>query len=325
MKFSIAVARALILGLLVAIADSATAQQAYPSKPIRVIVPAPPGGTNDVLARIVGQSLAERFGVQVLIENRAGATFIIGSEALLKSAPDGYAMMVTSSTHLLTSLLMPTRYDAVKDFAAVATIGSSEQVLVLHPSVPANNLKEFIVLAKSRPGQLNYGSAGKGGIQHLAAELFSMMAAVKMEHVPYKGGAPLVTDLIAGQVQLAFANPANVLPYVKTGKLKALAISGDTRLPALPQMPTFAETGLPGFDVKMWFGVLAPVGTPKPAIDKVSTEIGKILAIPNIKEKLFSQGVDPFISTADQFGGLMKADMAKFARVVKMANIKLAN
>ncbi len=322
MKFSTALVRSLTAGVLMVLAAPVGAQQAYPNKPIRLIVPFPPGGANNLLARLVGQKLGESWGQQVLVENRPGADGIIGAEALLKSPPDGYALMLVNSTHVTIPLLhRRVPFDAIRDFAPVATVSSSELILVLHPSVPANNLQEFIALAKSKPGQLNFASSGSA--THLAGESFNIVAGVKMQHIPYKGGAPAITDLIGGQVQLAFAPPINVVPHIKSGRLRAIAITGGARFPALAQVPTLVEAGLPGFDVKAWYGVLAPVGTAKEIIDRLSAEIGKIMAMSDIKEKLDGQGMAPFISTPEQFAELMKADTAKYAKIIKTANIKI--
>jgi tripartite-type tricarboxylate transporter receptor subunit TctC len=321
--FSAVVVRILSIGVLTAVAGFAAAQQTYPSKPIRFIVPYPAGGSASALARLVGQKMTESWGQPVIVDHRAGGNTIIGSDALAKSAPDGYSIMVVATAHVINALLLPKLpYDTIRDFAPVGTLGSTELVMVLHPSVPANNLQEFIVLAKSRPGQLNFASAGAGGVIHLAGELFNMMTGVKIQHIAYKGTPPALTDLIGGQVQLSYIVPLSVAPHIKSGRLRAIAISGETRLPTLPQVPTFTEAGLPGFDVKFWFGVLAPAGTPKEIIDKLSTEIARILALPDIKENLVGQGMDPYISSPEQFAALIKADMSKFAGVIKAANVK---
>jgi tripartite-type tricarboxylate transporter receptor subunit TctC len=198
-------------------------------------------------------------------------------------------------------------------------------VLVLHPSVPASNLQELIALAKSKPGQLNYASASTGGPLHLAGELFNMLAGVKTQHIPYKGGGPAMLDLLGGHVQMMFSPPPESIPHIRSGKLKPIAISGSARSPALTQVSTFAEAGMPGFTAKNWFGVLAPAGTPKPIVDKISAEVARILALPDIREKLLSQGMDPFISTPDQFGALLKSDLALYGKIIKAANIKLEN
>jgi len=319
--FTRAAMRILTVALLMAIAAAASAQQTYPSKPIRIIVPFPPGASNDILGRIMAQKFSETLGVSVLVENRGGASTIIGSEALLKSAPDGYTLMVTSSTHIITPLLMPTPYDAVKDFAPVATIDSSEFLLVVTPSLPVSNLQELIALAKARPGEINYASSAKGSANHLTAAMLALRTGIKLQHVPYKGGGPAVNDLIAGQVQMFFNSPSSMVSYVKAGRLKALAVTGEHRLPALPNVPTLTESGLPNFEVKSWHCILAPLGTPKPIIDKLSGEAAKILAMPDTIDKLVSQGMAPFISTPEQLGALMRSDTIKFGEVIKAANI----
>ncbi|MGZ5159804.1 MAG: Bug family tripartite tricarboxylate transporter substrate binding protein [Burkholderiales bacterium] len=310
------------LGVLIALSNSAGAQQAYPSKPIRIIVPFPPGASNDILARIVGKKLTDAFGVQTIVDNRAGASTIIGASALLKSAPDGYTIMVTSGTHLITPLLMPAPYDAVKDFTPVATLDRSDYLLVVHPLLPANTLKEFIALAKTRPGQINYASSANGSGNHLSAELLALRTGIKMQHVPYKGGGPAVVDLMAGQVQMFFNSPSSTLPYVQRGKLKALAMTGDVRFPALPNVPTFAESGVPNFDVKSWHAILAPPATPKAIVDSLAAEAAKILAMPDTIERLQSLGLSPFVSTPEQLAALMRAETIKYAGVIKAANIK---
>ena len=325
MKFSIAVARILTVGVLIGFAGSAIPQQAYPNKLIRFIVPYPPGGSGTILARLIGQKMTEDWGQQVIVDHRPGGNTIIGSEALVRSPPDGYTILLTTSTHVTNPSLLALPYDTVKDFAPVATVSKNEYVLALHPSVPANNLQEFIALAKSRPGQLNYASTGTGSPHHLAGELFQIMTGVRMQHIPYKGAGQILPDLIGGQVQLTFMSPLNAIPHVKTGQLKVIAITGETRLPALPQVPGFTEAGLPGFEARNWWAVYVPTGTPKDIVDKLSTEIAKIMALPDIKEKLAAQGADPLISTPEQLAALIRAEIAKFAKIVKTANIKLEN
>jgi len=260
----------------------------------------------------------------VIVDNRPGGNTIIGTEALLKAPPDGYTMLLVTSSHAINPLLMPNLpYDAVKDFAPVATLASSEYVLVVHPSLSANNLQQFIALAKSRPGELNYSTAGSGGVQQLASELFNILAGVRIQGIPYKGGGAAVTDLLGGQVQLSFQNTPAVVSHINAGKLKGIAITGEKRFVGLPQVPTFTQAGLPGFDVKNWFALLARSGTPKETVDKLSSDIARALRSPDIKDKLASQGLDPFISTPEQFAALMKAEMVKYANVIKAANIKM--
>jgi len=315
-------AAALQLLFLAGLVAPAAAQQAYPSKPIRIIIPFPPGASNDILGRLVGKKLTDTLGVQTIADNRGGASTIIGSTTLLKSPPDGYTIMATSSTHIITPLLMTTPYDAVNDFAAVTTIDSSDYVLVVHPALPANTLKEFIALAKARPGQLNYASSAKGSGNHLSAELLAMKTGIRMQHVPYKGGGPAVIDLMAGQVQMFFNSPSSMVPYIQAGKLKAIAVTGERRMRALPRVPTFAESGMADFYVKSWHGILAPLATPKPIIDRLAAEVARILAMPDTIESLAALGMVPFSSTPEQFAALLRSDTVRFAEVIKAANIK---
>ena len=317
------VARLAAAGVLCAIAGVAAAQQAYPGKAIHVISPYAAGGPAGELARLVGQKMTEHWGQAVIVDYRPGGNTVIGSEALVKSAPDGYTLMAMNSAHIINALLLPSLpYDSIKDFAAVGTISSTELVMAVHPSSPANSLQEFITLAKSKPGELNYASAGTGGVFHLAGEMFNSMAGVRLQHISYKGTAPGLTDLLGGHVHMSFFAPIAVTNHIKSGKLKGLAISGPARLPALPQVPTFTEAGLPGFDARFWFGVLAPAATPKEIVEKLSAEMARILALPEVKENLRSQGMDPFVSSPEQFAALMRADLAKYANVIKAANIK---
>jgi tripartite-type tricarboxylate transporter receptor subunit TctC len=322
-RFSHAVMRLLALGTLMAVAGSIAAQQDFPSKPIRLISPYAPGGSTSVVARLIGQKLTESWGQPVIVDNRPGANTIIGSEAMVKSPPDGYTILIVNTAHVINPNLFATPYDAIKDFAPVATLVTTEYFLALNSTVPANTLKEFIALAKSKPNELNYASAGTAGAGHLATELFNLEAGIKTQHVPYKGTGPALNDLIGGQVQFFFAPPIVTIGHIKSGRLKALAITGETRSPSLPQIPTFAEAGLPSFDVRFWQGILAPDATPRPVVDKLSTEISRILTLPDVKETLATQGMTPLVSTPERFGALLKADLATLAKVIKTANIKL--
>ena len=322
-RISVALTRLLATGALLAFAGSAAAQQNYPNKPIRFIIPFAAGGATTVLARLVGEKLTESWGQQVLVDNRPGDNTLIGSEAMVRSAPDGYTILLATASHVTYPMLTPAPFDAIRDFAPVGTLSLSEYMLALNPSVPVNNLQEFIAYAKARPGQLNFSTPGGGGMGHLAGEMFNILAGVKMTHVPYKGGGPAVTDLVGGQVQLSFVVPINVLGHIKSGRIKPIAVTGRNRMENVPQMPTFTEAGLPAFELNVWFGVLAPAATPKDIISKLSTEIARFVALPDFKEKLAAQGMDPFISTPDQFAALMKADTVRFAKVIKASNIKL--
>ena len=308
------------------LAGPAATQQMYPSKAIRLIVPYAPGSALDVLARLSAQKLTDSLGQPVIVDNRPGGNTVIGSEALVKSPPDGHTIILVVNTHSIIPNLLPNLpYDPVTDFAPLATVTSSELVLITHPSVAANNLREFIALAKARPGQLNYASGGSGTITHLALELFNSMTGVRMNHIPYKGAGPALTDLVGGQVQLFMTVPLVTIPLINSGKLKGIAVTGQSRLTAVPQMPTFSEAGLPGFDVRVWFGYLAPAGTPKAIVDRLSAEFAKLMAQPAFREDLAKQGMDPFVSSPDQFAALIKADLDKYARIIRAANIKLEN
>ena len=312
MKSAASIARVFAAATLVALAGSTVAaQQSYPSKPIRFISRNAPGGGTSIVARLVGQKLTESWGQPVIVDNRPGGNTNIGNEALVKAPPDGYTIMITGVTHVLVPLLLPSPYDVIDDFAPVTTLTSGEFVLVLHPSVRANSLIELIALARTSPGKLNYASTGGGSIQHLGNEWFNVLAGVKMQHIPYKGSAPAVTDLLGGQVQLFFSPPISVISHIKVGKLKAIATTGQARLSALPQVPTVTEAGLPGFDLRTWYGVFAPAATSKAIIDRLASEMGRIVAMPDIREKLLSQGLESFVSTPDQFAMLLKSDMAK--------------
>ena len=296
--------------VLMALAGGASAQPGvaltYPNKPIRFITPYAPGGSTSVMARLVGQHLTERWGQNVIIDNRPGGNTIIGTEAMMRSAPDGYTIMLATSTHAILSSLTKTPYDPIRDFSPVATIGVAPQVLVLNAALPANTVQEVIALAKSRPGQLNFGSSGAGGPTHLSGELFNIIAGIKTQHIPYKGAAPVLVDLIGGQVQMFYSVPSNIVTHVKGGRIKAIAVTGNTRLSAFPQMPTFAEAGLPGFDVKTWNGVLAPAGVPKPIVDKLSAEIGAMLALPAVRELITRS--TPFLAKAVWSAGPRRGD-----------------
>ncbi len=321
MKLSIRLAHISAAFTLAACAGSAGAQSAYPGKPIRLITPYAPGGGTSVVAHIVGQKLTESLSQPVLVDNRPGGNTIIGTEALAKSPPDGHTLILVISTFAIVPSLFPTPYDPIRDFAPVATLVNSDYVLVVHPSVPVKNLKELIALAKAKPRQLNYGSTGAGGVQHLAGESMNIMAGIKMQHIPYKGSGQLLPDLMGGHIQLSFQSPAASIPYIKNGKLKTIAMGGEKRLPALPEVPTFAEAGLPGFEVNTWFGILAPAGTAREIIDKLATEIARVMTSPDITGKLDSLGTYPFISSPEKFAALIKSDIARYAKIIKTAKV----
>jgi tripartite-type tricarboxylate transporter receptor subunit TctC len=327
MSLSITQLRLLAAAALLGMIAAAAAQQAqsYPTRPIRFIVPNAPGGSTSIAARLVGDKLTTHWGQQVIVDNRPGGNNIVAGEALLRASPDGHTILLVTAAHAINPILHPhQQYDAfVRDFVPVAPLVSTDYILVVHPSVPANNLKEFIALARSKPGQLNGAVSNTGGIQHLALEYFNVLAGVRLQAIPYKGGGPGMTDLIGGQVQLAFNNSLTVLPHVKAGKIRALGIGGESRLSVLPNVPTFAEAGLPGYSVRNWFGVVMPPRTPKALVDQLATEIAKIQAAPDFKEKLALQGVEPFVLGPAAFAAFIQAEQAKYARVIKAANIKI--
>ncbi len=303
----------------------AIAQTSYPTKAIHFITPFPPGGSLDPLTRMSAQKLSEKWGQPTVVENRPGANTIIGTSAVAKAAPDGYTILVVGTPHVVNPSLFATPYDAIKDFAPIATIARSRQILVVNPSLPVSNLQALIAMAKAKPGQLTYGSSGTGNTNHLAGELLCNLAGIKMLHIPYKGAGPAIIDLISGQLQLSFHVTISVIPHIKSGRLKPIAVSGKTRTQALPQVPVFAEAGLPAFDIAGWTGMFAPAGTPREIIEKISAEMGRILAAPDVVERLVNQGLEPLISTPEQFAALLKSDMTKFAKLIKDANIKFEN
>ncbi len=325
MKTFNAVVHLVTVSALMAIAGSAAAQHDYPNKPIRFITPYPPGGGTTFVARLVSQKLTESWGQSVIVDNRPGGNTIIGTEAAAKAPPDGYTILLVGNSQVLNDLLLHPPYDIFKDFAPVSLLVRNNYILVVNASLPPNNLREFIAYAKARPGQLNVASTGSGSSQHLMGEMFNMLAGVKMQHIPYKGGAGGITDLLGGSVQASFSNSVAVIPQIASGKLKGLAVTGDKRLAAVPQIPTYAEAGMPGYNPKNWLGVAAPAGTPRAITEKLSTEISKILVLTEIREKLAGSGQEPFYGTPEQMAAQMKSDHAEYARVIKTANIKLEN
>ncbi len=301
------------------------AAQTYPSKLIRIVVPFPPGGATDILARAVGADLTRVWGQPVPIENRGGAGGNLGADVVAKAPPDGYTLVMgTVGTHAINmSLYTKMPYDTVNDFAPVSLVASVPNVLVVHPSLPVKSVRELIDLARSKPGEINFASSGNGTSIHLSGELFKTMTGVQMTHIPYKGSAPAMADLLGGQVSLMFDNLPSALPQIKAGKLRALAVTSAKRTPTLPDLPTIAETGLPGYEASSWFGILAPAGTPKDVVGKLSQTIAAGLHGAEMKERLSSQGAEAIGSTPEQFAAHIQAEIAKWARVVKASGAKL--
>jgi tripartite-type tricarboxylate transporter receptor subunit TctC len=299
------------------------AAQTYPSKPVRVIVSFPPGAGADIVARTITPRLTAAFAQQFVADNRAGASGNIGAEAAAHAAPDGYTLLFTpASVASSQALYQKLGYNLEKDLDPISLVASAPFVLVVHPSLPVKTVKDLIAMAKARPGQLLFASTGNGGSPHLAAELFKMQAKIDIVHIPYKGTPPAVTDLIAGQVQMMFANTLSVLPYVNSGRLRALAISSAARSAAAPALPTIAETGMPGFEASTWFGMLAPAGTPKDIVTRLTDELRKIVHTKNVADSLIAQGADPIGSTAEEFKARIKADIDKWTRTIKAAGVR---
>ena len=298
--------------------------QAYPSKPIRYIVAFPAGGTTDLLGRMIGQKLTEAWGQPVIMDNRAGAAGSVGSEAAAKSPPDGYTLLggTISSHSINTSLYSKMAYHPLKDFAPVTRIATVPNVLVVHPSLPVKTVKEFAALAKARPGQLRFASSGSGTSQHLSGELFNIMAGLKMVHIPYKGGNFAMTDLIGGQIELAFENAPNCVPHVKTGRLKAIGVTTLTRAQALPDTPPINDS-VPGFEVGSWQGLFAPAGVPPAIITKLNTEVRRILALEDVRGRISGLGAEVSTNTPEQFVEFIRAEIAKWEKVVKVAGARV--
>jgi tripartite-type tricarboxylate transporter receptor subunit TctC len=313
------------LAALLALSASCVWAQEYPTKPIRLVVPFPAGGTTDILAREVGQYLSVSLGQPVVVDNRPGAGGNIGADLVAKSPPDGYALLMgTVGTHAINaSLYAKMPYDHVKDFAPVVLVAGVPNVLEVNPAVPVNSVADLIKLAKAKPGQINFASSGNGTSIHLSGELFKTMAGVDMTHVPYKGSAPAIADLIGGQVQVMFDNLPSSLPQIKAGKLRAIAVTSAQRAPALPNVPTIAESGLPGFEASSWFGILAPAGTPKQIITRINADVNRWLQGADAKEKLPAQGAVAAGGTPEQFAAHIRAETDKWAKVVKASGAKV--
>ncbi len=308
----------------------AAAQTGFPGKPVKIVVPFPPGGTTDIVARLIATELQRTWGQPVVIENRAGAGGNIGAEVVAKSPPDGYTLlMCTVGTHAINLPLYEQNkqklpFHPIKDFAPITNVAAVPNVMVINPSLPVNSVKEFIGYVKANPGKLNMASSGNGTSIHLSGELFKSMTGVYMVHLPYRGSAPALQDLIAGNTQVMFDNLPSALPHIRSGRLKALAVTSRQRSPALPNVPTMEEAaGLKGFDATAWFGLLAPAGTPREIVNKVQQDVAKILATPEMREKFAGQGALPVGDTPEQFGAFIRAELEKWTRVVKFSGAKV--
>jgi tripartite-type tricarboxylate transporter receptor subunit TctC len=298
--------------------------QSYPAKTVRVVVPWPPGGSNDIVARIVTQKLTELVGQQFVVDNRGGAAGTIGAETVARAAPDGYTIMIHSATHVANPHLygkLP--YDTLKDFVGVAPLSVQIGMLVVHPSLPVKSVKELVALAKSKPGQVVYSSSGNGSFVHLTMAMFAAMTDIKMTHVPYKGGGPAAISISSGETQAQFGTIGAVMQQVKANRVRPLAVSSDYRVDAFPNVPTLAEAGVPGYEFTAWIGTLAPAATPRAVVDKLNADIQKILRMPDVAEKLKSQTLDPMIMTPEQFARRLKSDYDKYEKVIKLTGAKI--
>ena len=310
---------------VLAVCTASAFAQAFPNRPVRLVVPFPAGGTTDILARAIAEKLSSALGQQFVVDNRPGAGGNIGADIVAKAAPDGYTLLMgTVGTHAINpSLYAKMPYDAMKDFAPVILVAGVPNVLVVNPEVPVKTVSDLIALAKAKPGTINFASSGNGTSIHLSGELFKSMTGVQMSHDPYKGSAPALTDLIGGQVQLMFDNLPSALPFIKGGKLRAVAVTSSKRAPALPDLPTIAESGVPGFEASSWFGILAPAATPKDIIAKINAEANKALQSPEMKEKLLSQGAEAVGNTPEHFAEYIRNETLKWAKVVKDSGAKV--
>jgi tripartite-type tricarboxylate transporter receptor subunit TctC len=317
--------RSTVLAFLVGAAPATSMAQAYPSKPVRVVVAFAPGGTTDILARIFSQRLSTAMGQQFVVDNRAGAGGTIGTEAVVKSAPDGYTINFGSTSSLAVSPNLYPRlsYDLMRDVAPVIQVATASIMLAAHPSLPAASMRELIALARTRPGQINFASSGNGSSLHLCGEYLKYLAKIDLLHVPYKGVGAALPDLIAGQVQLLFSDMAPFVPYVKTGRLRILAVTTARRSRLHPEYPTIAESGVPGYDLAGWYGVVVPVTTPRPIVDRLHAEFMKAMRAPDIAERYATLGVEPLESTPEQFAAYMRAELAKWGDIIKRSGTKL--
>jgi tripartite-type tricarboxylate transporter receptor subunit TctC len=316
-----------MLGLLLALWATAlyttnAAAQTYPSKPVRMIIPFPPGGSNDVVGRMIAFQLSERLGRQVVAENQGGAGGIIGTDLVARSAPDGYTLLLISVAHAFGASMYKLPYDSIAAFAPVALLGTGPVVLAVTANLPVNSLKDLIALAREKPGQLNYASAGVGSFQHLASSLFKLQSGLDIVHIPFKGGGPAMMDVVAGNTQIVIGSLIQTLPQIKSGRLKALGVGSAKRVPALPDLPTISEGGVPGYEATNWWGIVAPAGTPRPVIDKLHTEILAILATSETKKRFETEGGEAVQMSSDDFGRFIASETVKWAKVVKAAGIK---
>jgi tripartite-type tricarboxylate transporter receptor subunit TctC len=312
----------IVLALAAASLAASAGAQTYPTKPVRIIVPYAAGGNTDFTARSIAEKLTETYKRQFIVENRPGAATNIGTEMVAKATPDGYTLLMGGAANAINmSLFTKLPYDTLRDFDPIALCVQGANVLVIHPSLPAKNLKELIALAKAQPGKLNYGSSGLGSSNQMAGELMNIMAGTKIVHVPYKGNAPALTDLLGGHVEMIFSGVPALLPHIQNGRVRAIAIGSRKRFPALPQVPTFDESGLKGYEATTWFGMLAPAKTPKDIVSRLSVEVDKAIKSPDIQQRFVNEGLEPMGGTPEFFTKFMRAEIDKYAKVIKLAGV----
>jgi tripartite-type tricarboxylate transporter receptor subunit TctC len=318
--------RNFVIHLLLVLVASAAMAQSFPQRPVRLVVPYPPGSGTDIVARILAQKLSEGWDQQVIVDNRPGAGAIIGVDAVAKAAPDGYTIGIADTGPLaINPALYPKLpYHPVRDFAPVTVVATLPFMLVVHPGVPARNVAELVALAKSKPGQINYASVGNGSAVHLATELFKSRAGIDLTHIPYKGSAPALQGVLSGEASVMFVNLLSAMPLVKAGKLRALAAAPGTRIGALPDLPTIAEAGVPGYEFQAWFGIVAPAGTPKPVVDRLNQELRRVIALPDVRDLLINKGgFEPVGSTVESFTSLIPSEMERWGKLVRETGAKV--
>jgi tripartite-type tricarboxylate transporter receptor subunit TctC len=315
---------AAVFALICALLPAAVLGQAYPAKAIRMVVPFPPGGTSDIIGRTLGQKLSEAWGQPVIMDNRGGVAGSLGAAIAVKSPPDGYTLLVgnVGPVAINNSIYKSTGYDPLKDFTPITLAVTAPQIVVVHPSVPARTFREFAALVKRNQGKINYGSSGPGSISHLAAELYKRMTKTDMLHVPFKGSALITIALLSGEVDVVFSDMAVVLPHVQAGRLRALAVTGLKPTPLVPGLPSVADSGVPGFDMTSWWGVLGPAGMPQPIVTRLNTELARILKLPDVQKSFATLGVDATTSTPEEFGAFIKTEFAKYAKLIQDIGIE---
>ena len=302
--------------------NAMAADQGYPARPIRLISPFTPGGGNDLVSRSVALAMSKNIGQSIVVDNRPGANTIVGMELVAKAAPDGYTLVMTSSTQAINATLYPKLpYDSIKSFAPVTLVGSSPLIIAVPVSSPIKSVTELIAAARAKPGELAYPSAGTGNATHLGGELFASMAGVTLTHVPYKGSGPGLTDLSAGRLAVCFSTALSVVPFMKSGRLRAIAVTSSARSSFVPDLPTVAESGLPGYEASTWYGVIAPAGTPRAIVTRLHSEIVKVLTLPEVRDRLSAQGIDPVGNTPEQFAAYIKSEIVKWAKIIKTTGV----